>query len=87
MKEFIENIVKHLVNKPENVHIDQIIGEYTTVLEMHVESSDIGKVIGRNGQMANSLRTLLAAASAKQNKKKYVLEIITAPKKERSKIF
>ncbi|MBN1481806.1 KH domain-containing protein [candidate division KSB1 bacterium] len=60
MKEFIENIIQHLVDKPEGIHVDHIIGEHTIVLELQVEVSDMGKVIGRNGQMANSLKTILA---------------------------
>ncbi len=75
MKEFIEYLVKHLVDKPEEVQISEIAGEQTVVLELRVGDGDMGKVIGRGGQTARSLRTLLAAAAAKQGKRA-VLEIL-----------
>ena len=75
MKEFIEFIVKHLVDNPDDVHVNEIDGERTVVFELRVEQSDMGKVIGRQGQTAKSLRTLLAAASAKMGKRS-VLEIL-----------
>ncbi len=75
MKEFLEFIVKHLVDLPEEVHVNEIDGERTVVYELRVGSGDMGKVIGRRGQTAKSLRTLLAAASAKIGKRS-VLEIL-----------
>ena len=75
MKEFIEFIVKHLVDKPDEVHVNEIYGERTVVFELRVGSGDMGKVIGRKGQTAKSLRTLLTAASAKMGKRS-VLEIL-----------
>ena len=75
MKEFIVFIVKHLVDLPEEVHVNEIDGERTVVYELRVGSGDMGKVIGRRGQTAKSLRTLLAAASAKIGKRS-VLEIL-----------
>ena len=75
MKEFIEFIVKHLVDRPDDVHINEIDGERTVVYEWRVGPGDMGKVIGRRGQTAKSLRTLLAAASAKMGKRA-VLEIL-----------
>ncbi|MCG8604808.1 KH domain-containing protein [bacterium] len=75
MKEFIEYIVKHLVDHPDEVHVNEIDGERTVVYELRVGSGDMGKVIGRRGQTAKSLRTLLAAASAKMGKRS-VLEIL-----------
>jgi len=75
MKEFIEFIVKHLVDNPNEVQVNEIDGERTVVLELRVGEGDMGKVIGRRGQTAKSLRTLLAAASAK-NGKRAVLEIL-----------
>lgn len=75
MKEFIEFIVKHLVDKPEEVFVNEIDGERTVVYELRVGQGDMGKVIGRRGQTARSLRTLLAAASAKTGKRS-VLEIL-----------
>ncbi|MFQ5650740.1 MAG: KH domain-containing protein [bacterium] len=75
MKEFIEFIVQHLVDHPNEVKVNEIDGERTVVFELRVGEGDMGKVIGRHGQTAKSLRTLLAAASAK-NGKRAVLEIL-----------
>ncbi len=75
MKEFIEFIVTHLVDNPNAIQITEIDGERTIVLELRVGQGDMGKVIGRRGQTAKSLRTLLSAASAKEGKRA-VLEIL-----------
>ena len=75
MKEFIEFIAKHLVDRPEAVAVAEVEGERTTVYELRVGQGDLGKVIGKNGQTARSIRTLLAAASAKRGKRS-VLEIL-----------
>lgn len=75
MKEFIEFIAKHLVDHPESVNVTEVEGEKTTVYELRVGDGDLGKVIGRKGQTARSIRTLLAAASAKRGKRA-VLEIL-----------
>ena len=66
MKEFIEFIVKALVDNPDQVDIKEIMGSRTTVFELHVGPGDLGKVIGKNGQTAKSIRTLLSAVSARQ---------------------
>ncbi len=76
MKEFIEYIVKHLVDKPEEVVISEIVGEKTVVYELKVERNDIGSVIGRRGRIVRSIQTLLNAVSAKNKKKKPILEIL-----------
>jgi len=75
MKEFLIEIVKSLVDKPEQVQINQIEGTQTVVLELKVANSDLGKVIGKQGRMANAIRTLLNAASGK-TRKRHVLEIV-----------
>ncbi len=75
MREFIEFIVKHLVDKPDEVKVTEIKGELTTVFELRVGEGDIGKVIGKRGQTAKSIRTLLACASAKTGKRA-VFEIL-----------
>jgi predicted RNA-binding protein YlqC (UPF0109 family) len=75
MKEFIENIVRSLVDNPDQVNVKEIQGSRTTVYELRVAQGDLGKVIGKNGQTAKSMRTLLAAASARQGKRS-VLEIL-----------
>ena len=75
MKEFLEFIIKNLVDYPEKVSVSEVEGERTTVLELRVEKGDLGKVIGKRGNTAHSIRTLLGAASAKQ-RKRVVLEIL-----------
>ncbi len=76
MKEFVEFIVKHLVDKPEDVQVAEIKGECVTIYELHVGDGDLGKVIGRRGQTASAIRTLLNAASAAKKEKRAVFEIL-----------
>jgi uncharacterized protein len=75
MKEFVEYIAKNLVDHPEAVVVTEVDGEKTVVYELRVGDGDLGKVIGRKGQTAKSIRTLLTAASAKRGKRA-VLEIL-----------
>lgn len=75
MKEFIVYIVKALVDNPDAVEVREIEGSRTTVFELHVGPGDLGKVIGKQGQTAKSIRTLLSAVSARQGKRA-VLEIL-----------
>ena len=75
MKEFVEYIVKRLVDRPDEVSINEIQGEKTIVLELRVGDGELGKVIGKNGRIAQSIRTLLTATSAKDHKR-VVLEIL-----------
>ena len=75
MKEFVEFIAKHLVDNPDSVSVTEVEGERTTVFELRVGEGDLGKIIGKKGQTAKSIRTLLGAASAKLGKRA-VLEIL-----------
>jgi hypothetical protein len=75
MKELITYIAKALVDKPEEVVVTEIEGEQTSVIELKVAKEDLGKVIGKQGRTARSMRTILSAASTKINKRS-VLEII-----------
>ena len=75
MKQFIEFVVRHIVDKPDEVIVNEIDGERTIVFELRVGKGDMGKIIGKHGQTAKSLRILLAAASAKLGKRA-VLEIL-----------
>ena len=75
LKEFVEFLVKHLVNRPDEVRVNEIVGEQTVVFELRVGEGDMGRVIGRRGQTAISLRILLTVAAAKQGKR-FVLEIL-----------
>ncbi len=69
MKELVEYLVKALVDQPEAVQVTQVEGEQVVVLEVRVAQSDLGKVIGRGGRIANALRTIVKAAAAKHDKK------------------
>lgn len=75
MKEFLEYVVKYLVDKPDEINIREVAGTRTIVFELHVGEGDVGKVIGKHGQTAHSLRTLLEAVAAKQGKR-LLLEIV-----------
>ncbi|MFI5211604.1 MAG: KH domain-containing protein [Ignavibacteria bacterium] len=68
MKEFIEFIAKNLVDDPDNVRVVETVEENKITLVLHVSKSDLGKVIGKQGKTAKSMRTLLTAVSAKHNK-------------------
>jgi uncharacterized protein len=70
----LEQIVKGLVERPDEVVVDEIEGE-TVVLELTVSPDDVGKVIGRQGRVARALRSLIGAASAGSNKR-FALEIV-----------
>jgi len=75
MKELIKYIAQALVDHPEQVTVDEVEGNQTSVLELKVAKEDLGKVIGKQGRTARAMRTILSAASAKI-KKRTVLEII-----------
>ena len=75
MKEFIETLIKQLVDKPDNVQVTEKKGENTIVCEVRVGEGDIGKIIGKKGQTAHSLRMLVGAASKKIGKRT-ILEIL-----------
>ncbi len=76
MKKFIEFVVKKLVDKPEDVRVTEVKGERVTVYELHVGKGDMGKVIGKRGQTASAIRTLLNAASAAEKGNRSILEIL-----------
>ena len=75
MRDLLEEIAKALVDNPEDVQVQEVEGEQTTVLELRVKNEDLGKVIGRQGRTARAIRTLLAAAGMKVQKR-FVLEIL-----------
>ena len=75
MKALIEQISKALVDKPEEVVVANVEGERTTVFELRVATSDLGKVIGKQGKTARAMRTILGAAGTKLGKR-CVLEIL-----------
>jgi uncharacterized protein len=75
MRELVEEIGKALVDLPDQVTVREVQGEQVTVLELKVAPSDLGKVIGKQGRTARSIRTLLGAAGMKLNRR-FTLEIL-----------
>ncbi|MDQ2900595.1 MAG: KH domain-containing protein [Acidobacteriota bacterium] len=75
MKQLVEDIAKALVDIPEQVSVNELSGEQATVLELKVAPGDLGKVIGKQGRTARSIRTILGAAGMKLNRR-FTLEIL-----------
>lgn len=75
MKDLVESMARALVDKPEEVSVKEVDGERTTVFELRVASSDLGKVIGKQGKTARAMRTILGASGTKIGKR-CVLEIL-----------
>ncbi|MBN1551336.1 KH domain-containing protein [bacterium] len=75
MRDLVLFIAQALIDNPENVHVKEIEGNQTTVIELKVHPDDIGKVIGRQGRTANAIRTIVNAAALKAGKR-VILEII-----------
>lgn len=75
MKDFLVTIVRALVDNPDQVTVEEVEGTRTTVYELRVGAGDLGKVIGKNGQTAKAIRTVLTAAAARTGKRA-VLEIL-----------
>lgn len=76
MKELIENIVKELVDKPDEVEVAPVESERTVIYELRVGDGDLGKVIGKHGRTAQAIRTIISAISAKGGGKRALLEIV-----------
>lgn len=74
-KELIEFMVKNLVDVPEEVSVNVIDGEKSTIYELRVAEDDIGKVIGKQGRIAKAIRTILSASATKSGKRA-TLEIL-----------
>ncbi|MGC8667191.1 MAG: KH domain-containing protein [Chthonomonadales bacterium] len=72
---FIRFVVQELVDQPEQVHITEVPGEGVVTYEVRVAAQDLGKVIGKQGRIANALRTVAKAVAMKEKRKVYV-EII-----------
>ncbi len=75
MKEFIECMAKHLVDRPEEVQVTEVQGEKSLVYELRVGEGELGRVIGKGGRTAQAMRVLLSATAAKEGKRA-VLEIL-----------
>ena len=76
MKDLLVDIVKAIVDKPDEVIIDVTESENTMIYELRVGDGDVGKVIGKHGKNVGAIRTLLSAATAKVGGKRAILEII-----------
>lgn len=75
MKDLVKYIAQALVDSPDEVSVSEVEGEQTSVIELRVAKEDLGKIIGKHGRTAQSIRTILSAASAKK-RKRAVLEIV-----------
>jgi len=69
MKEILETIIRNLVDNKDAVEIKELAGEQSVVFEVKVAESDMGKVIGKQGKIAQSIRTVMKAAASKENKR------------------
>jgi predicted RNA-binding protein YlqC (UPF0109 family) len=75
MKELIEYMAKALVDDPDSVQVEEIEGTSATIYELRVSAEDMGRVIGKQGRVANAMRVLLRAAAARQGRR-VTLEIV-----------
>ena len=75
MKDLVSYIVSALVDNPEQVVIEEVVGNQASVLELKVAKEDLGKIIGKKGRTAQAVRTILNASSAK-TKKRTIFEIV-----------
>lgn len=72
LRDLVEYMAKALVDEPDNVKVNEVIGEQTTLYTLEVSKTDLGKVIGKQGRTAKSMRTILNAASTKLNKRTHL---------------
>ncbi|MGQ9608314.1 MAG: KH domain-containing protein [bacterium] len=75
LKSLVEYIAKSLVDHPDQVNVNEVEGEKTTILELSVAEDDLGKIIGKHGRTARAMRTVVNAAASK-DRKRAVLEIL-----------
>lgn len=75
MKELVEYLAKSLVNHPDDVEVSETKGDTASVVELKVAKEDLGRIIGKQGRTAKSIRTILNAAASRTNRK-VVLEIV-----------
>ena len=76
MQEFIESVVKQLVDKPDEVNVEAVESDQTIIYELTVGDGDKGKVIGKRGRNISAIRTILFAINAKEGGKRARLEVI-----------
>jgi uncharacterized protein len=75
MKELVQYLAKCLVNNPDAVEVKETEGETASVLELRVAKEDLGRIIGKQGRTAKSIRTIVNAAASRTNRK-VLLEIV-----------
>lgn len=75
MKDFIEYVVRALVDHPDEIKVNEVGGERTVVFELRCNPGDVGKVIGKNGKTISAIRTILTSAAAKDHRRA-MLEIV-----------
>jgi uncharacterized protein len=76
MRDLVEFVVRSLVEDPDAVRVTELTEDDGTVLEVHVADGDLGRVIGREGRVANAIRTLAKAAATAQDAGRVMVEII-----------
>lgn len=69
MKEILQSIIENLVDNKEQIEIKEVSGEQSIVFEVKVAESDMGKIIGKQGKIANSIRTIMKAVASKEKKR------------------
>lgn len=75
MKELVQYLARYLVNNPDAVEVKETLGDTASVLELKVAREDLGRIIGKQGRTAKSIRTILNAVASRTNRK-VVLEIV-----------
>ncbi len=75
MKELVEILAKHLVSRPEDVRVHETEGDTASIIELRVAAEDLGRIIGKQGRTAKSIRTVVNAAASRVNRR-VVLEIV-----------
>jgi len=76
MKDILLDVVKSIVDKPDEVSIEITESENTQIYELRVGEGDVGKVIGKHGKNVGAIRTILSAATSREGRKRAILEII-----------
>ena len=76
MRDLVEFVVRSLVSEPDSVRVEELEEDGATVLEVHVADGDLGRVIGREGRVANAIRTIAKAAATATDAGRVMVEIV-----------